>query len=388
MSQKHKSKLSEYKLEYLRDFEQRNKHLNLSNDKLFGAAEVPLSKLREPITKEEFLSYYDGSHWHLVDDTNLNQNSTVNKKADNEKTEQSQYFKKVKLFDILKNFIVLDEKEDADNIVRKIRACKLNPSEEEILISYDNKQFSTANDLIQSYISSYNKVAEWIDPECEILKNELRNLENELHEVQTEKYDLEKLISEFEHRYSLELGDLILNILKLKKKLVKDNPKEYEKANQEEEEFRQQIRKEKEKNIKELSKDEAAEIKKNFRKACLLCHPDKVDEGHKAEASDIFNNLKDAYDVNDLTKVNEILTKLKTEGFYKSKYNRVTEKEKLKSAIKNIQNDIASIKSEIDDIKNDEVYNTIEAISDWDEYFNNTKKSLITEEEKLMNSLT
>ena len=57
------STLSEYKLNYLRDFEDRNKHLSVEPERLYNAVQKSLSALREPITKEEFVSYFNGSHW-------------------------------------------------------------------------------------------------------------------------------------------------------------------------------------------------------------------------------------------------------------------------------------------------------------------------------------
>jgi curved DNA-binding protein CbpA len=52
--------------------------------------------------------------------------------------------------------------------------------------------------------------------------------------------------------------------------------------------------------------EDKIELKKNFRKASTLCHPDKVTEEKKLEASQIFVELKEAYDQQDITKVSEI----------------------------------------------------------------------------------
>jgi len=61
------STLSDYKLQYLKEFEQRNKHLTIPTDRLFKAVENTLSKLKEPISWSDFKNYYDGSHWQEID---------------------------------------------------------------------------------------------------------------------------------------------------------------------------------------------------------------------------------------------------------------------------------------------------------------------------------
>ena len=52
------------------------------------------------------------------------------------------------------------------------------------------------------------------------------------------------------------------------------------------------------------------ELKSMFRRACNLCHPDKVPEHQKAEASEIFIKLKEAYDSNNVEEVEIIYSNL------------------------------------------------------------------------------
>lgn len=66
MQEKYVSTLSEYKLNYLRDFEQRNKGLTISHERLFEVVKDSLSQLKEPISENDFISYLDGSHLKTV----------------------------------------------------------------------------------------------------------------------------------------------------------------------------------------------------------------------------------------------------------------------------------------------------------------------------------
>ena len=70
------------------------------------------------------------------------------------------------------------------------------------------------------------------------------------------------------------------------------------------------------------------ELRKNYRKATKLCHPDKVTDEQKELATKMFTDLKNAYDNNNLEKLNKILSELER-GIFKSQGNTITEKDKL-----------------------------------------------------------
>ena len=80
----------------------------------------------------------------------------------------------------------------------------------------------------------------------------------------------------------------------------------------------------------ELSPDEQRDLKRNFRKAAQLCHPDVVAEALKSQAEALFAELKAANDRNDLTRVNEILSTLERGETFVSRSETVTEKALLK----------------------------------------------------------
>jgi len=382
MSTKIVSNLSDYKLNYLKEFEQKNKHLTIPIERLFKVVESTLSQLKEPISWADFKCYYDGSHWQ-ENELPYDEKRKDNSKSQPNTNKQTETIRILKLLEILRNFIIIEENEDADKVIDKLKCLNIDPTVNTIIDNFHQLQYTKTIDLIADYIASQNQITEWVDPECIVLKNELQSLEDQLGELQNEKYDLEKLISEFENRYSIELGDTILSILKLKRKLAKDNPEKFKNAQKEEEEFHKQLNTEKKKKIIELNKQDKVEIKKTFRKACLLCHPDKVEEEFKAEAAEIFNSLKDAYDVNDLKEVNLIFQKLKSNKAYHSKYQKVAEKDLLKAAVSDIRSKIDLIVKEIDNTKSNEIFKVIMDIDDWKDYFEKKKEALLNEKNRL-----
>ncbi len=223
----------------------------------------------------------------------------------------------------------------------------------------------------------------WIDPEIAALKLEISNLENQVSAFENEKIELEKILAEFQYRHTSELGEIILNILKLQKVKYLDNKEKYKEAEQEESKYRNYFEKEKEKVIFDLSDEQRIEIKKKFRAATFLCHPDKFSEEFKEEASRIFIQLKQAYDNNDLKKITEILEDLQKGNLFKSKSDNGFEKVKLLELITKLKQKIKVIKLEIISIKESDTYQTIDSIEDWNEYFNNLKEKLLFELEEL-----
>jgi hypothetical protein len=184
------------------------------------------------------------------------------------------------------------------------------------------------------------------------------------------------------------LGDLILKILHLRKQSFKSNKTKFKEAKEDEKKYREQIEKENTRKHFEFSDDQKSELKKKFRKASMLCHPDRVSDKFQKAAQDSFVKLKKAYDVNDLRKVSEILKDLKKTGHsYKTKSETVAEKDILEIEIAKLQCKIKNLQVEIDAIKESNAYQTIKKIGDWDTYFNRMKHQLKGEKEDLESQL-
>jgi hypothetical protein len=289
----------------------------------------------------------------------------------------------IKRLEILKNYILLEDIEELKNETKKLSEFDFNSDLLEILSELEKNEFAKAINKIQNFISQNQQVAKWNDPEIEALKLEIKNLENQLNAFDNEKIELEKLLTDFQHRHSIELGDIILEILKLRKLKFKNDKQKFEEAEKDYEQFNQQFEKEKEKQQFELTDEEKEELKKKFRKATFLCHPDKVNDEFKDAAQKIFIGLKAAYEANDLKKVTEILNELEKGNYFKTKSETVVEKDKLKVAIAKLKRQIKTLEVEIIAIKGSETFKTIIYISDWDNYFQRTKEKLEMELKEL-----
>ena len=204
-------------------------------------------------------------------------------------------------------------------------------------------------------------------------------MENQINGFDNEKIELEKLLSEFQHRHTIELGEIILDILKLRKLKFKADNTKFEEAENDERQYREQFDTERGKEIYELTDEQKLELKKKFRKATVLCHPDKFANEPmdiQKQAEEIFKELNEANAKNDLQKVSEILANLEKGILSTSTGDKLTDKDRLRATVNRLRVKVKILETEIITIKQSETFKTIINIDDWDDYFNRTKEKL------------
>lgn len=292
----------------------------------------------------------------------------------------------IKRLEILNNYILLEDIEELKKEASKLREYEFNSDLLEIIDHIRQEEFTSAVNKIQNFISKNKQLLIWTDPEIAALKLELKNLENQLNGYDIEKIELYKLLSTFHHRHTIELGDIILDILKLRKLKFKSDKAKFKDAENDEKQYREQVDTEKEKEIFELEAEQKIELKKKFRKATVLCHPDKFANEPieiQKQAEEIFKELNEANAKNDLKRVCEILADLEKGFLTPSKGDELADKDKLIATISRLRMKVRILETEIITIKENETYQTIINIDDLDDYFIMTKEKLQQELEEL-----
>jgi hypothetical protein len=292
----------------------------------------------------------------------------------------------IKRLQVVKNLLLLEDYESLALQIDRLQGLGGEDKDLNELLAYlKAKKYGDAIVCIDAFVKRNSGVEVYKDPEIEALKIELKALEMEVADNFVLQQELENTISQFEIRYHQELGGIIENILKLKKEKLKDSPKkeEYKKAEEAYEEFHQQHEELKGKKVTELSDEDKAELKRLYRKAATLCHPDKVSEEQKESANKLFQELNEANASNNIEKVRELLSALENNKAFSTFADTVNEKEKLKAEVNRLRQTIEQIKGKITEILSDEVYQKIAAIEDFDGYFGDLKGQLEKELEKL-----
>jgi hypothetical protein len=293
----------------------------------------------------------------------------------------------IKRLELIKSLIALEEEDEIDGHIFKLEQVGRTAELKTIILSLKEKSYSKAAIAIEQFINQHNSVSIFIDPEIDGLKLEAKSLEAKLNKLSDEKADLEKLIHEFGVRHNKELGELILKILKFRKNKAKGTPEETE-AEEDYKNYSQEFEVSKNEKIADLTEEELIEIKKKYRKASKLCHPDVVSEDQKELADKLFTELNKAYEQNDLKKVTEILENLKKGNFFVSKSDTITQKQLMKAEIEKLKIRISELMQQVELIKASDAYKTISGIKDWDVYFKETKEKLENQAKELENGIS
>jgi hypothetical protein len=291
-----------------------------------------------------------------------------------------------KRLNLIKQLLLLEEFELLDVQIEKLITANDGNSYKEIIENIQEKSFNKAIELIQNKLNASPNLVLSEDEDLIALKMEIRALELDYNSIVNEVAETEKLIHNFSTQQNQELGDLLNQILKFRRdklEIEKGKSKkkkiEFEEANSDYEKFNEQYEVSKKEIINLLDEKQKKELKKNYRKASKLCHPDIVNENLKFQAQEIFRELRLAYEQNDLERVNEILSSLENGNLFIKKSDSINEKSILKVEIINLRKKISNIEDKLSELKSSDTYQSIIKIENWESYFENTKKTLFEE---------
>ena len=273
---------------------------------------------------------------------------------------------------------------------------------------FNTKYNLVLGDLIQKilhlkqeilYLETISKNSEYQrrKDKFEKTKSEYEDLKEEFDEIVKELKDKDVLDDDYDEIYEeykrvkeeLKEKEQELNYEKEKfeelEDELEDDPawEEYQKAKEDYEEFSEEYEEIINEDRCELNDEELAELKKIYRKASKLCHPDIVADELKEQAHEIMQQLNEAYSRKDLKIVKEILLDLESGNGFKIASDAITDKELLKSKIVVMREEIEKVSVELEEIKQDEVVEIIDEIDDWDEYLESLKVQLEDEYERL-----
>lgn len=299
--------------------------------------------------------------------------------------------------EMIRNLILLGEQDDLQPQISKLGSAIDKLKLENIVSSLESGLFKEALEQIAVFLSRATALTTVDDNQIPKLQFELRILELRLESLTTEKTDIERRLLVFNRLHSTAVGSLIQELLKLKSayaRLLSKNAKNDEDRNSAKKDaddadaayegYSQQYDRLKyAPPLKKLDKEQEKELKQLYRRACSLCHPDKVTEDKKDTAHLMFIELQEAFKDNDIERVKSIYKKAQSGDFSRTRSTTLSKVELLKAAISEFKYKLSKNTSEISNLyKSDAVKFMLSAGEnefEWNTFFENQSKQLSTE---------
>lgn len=263
--------------------------------------------------------------------------------------------------EMIRNLVMLGEQDDVATHLRKLRPVAEALHVSAIIAALDKGEYTAALEEIDAYLRKATALVVAGLADIPFLRLQLGTLELRLESLSDEKSELERRLITFNRRHDDALGDLIKRILKARAELARLHAASQKSAKKKQED--EATAKEAEETYKDYAKhheelqrseplpkldvEAERELKSLYRKACGLCHPDKVPEEKKEAAHRVFVDLQEAYKGNDLTRVREIYETLAAGGLPGTRSNTLSEAESLKAAIAEMEYAIARLVVEL-----------------------------------------
>ena len=222
-----------------------------------------------------------------------------------------------------------------------------------------------------------------VDPEIKSGLKQIENLREEIAERESEKSELDKLIHDFNIRHQQECGELIIQLLTLRKENLKEKAESnfewknaYDEAGKAFHDYQKIFDAAQKEAHQNLTDDEEIELKDLFRKASKCCHPDMVKDELEEEAGATFHELKSAYNQNDLNRVREIWESLDSEEVIDVSSTYGQDFKKINLEIVRLKSKLKMLKSDLKKLKDSPSFIQVIILDNWDEYFDEKKRKL------------
>jgi len=302
----------------------------------------------------------------------------------------------LKRLEIIKSSITIEDDETIQLQISRLYELNIDEDVKSILILIQNTDFEKVIPLIDTYVRQFTSLVVYENEEVQGLKLELRLLEKQFLLLSCRVEEYHNIVNDFNAKYHLELGHLIEEVLVLREEFYEfmyknSNESEYEyeyfEAKKDFESFHDEFKNQHYETPNEINKKEKKELKRLYKKASKLCHPDIIEEDKKEKAEDIFKALNAAYQQKDIKKVSEILEQLLTGESFSITSDSVFDKKILKRKIDATRQKIKSIKLELESIKQNETFILVNKVNDMDEYFKDKEEELQVEKENILEKM-
>jgi hypothetical protein len=227
----------------------------------------------------------------------------------------------LKRLGLIKSMLALHETEDLPKHVERLEMEGITDARlSAVLVALRNQRYADAVAQLEEFVAAYAQVRVWEDPQVPALQLEIRLLEAELLALDEERSEAFRKLLAFELWHQHELGELLQQVLGLRRDTARVRRQESAYSESEYQEakrrYEEQVRDREAAeavaaHIYVLEAPDQATLKQQYREAAQLCHPDRVAEEQRETATASFQRLQDAYQRQDLGAVTTLLEELR-----------------------------------------------------------------------------
>ena len=268
----------------------------------------------------------------------------------------------------------------------------------EIIRLLQGRHYPEAVARIGAFLSAQTALVGYLDEQQTALRFELAGLEREITAQTLERDEMLEKMERFNRAFLTQCGAPLQEIFRLREAIARLELEKLRRAAEEDEALyqalaeaqaaRQAFEEDKEKSeaaqaaeppAAELDADEEARLKKAYRRASQLCHPDRVAAEFQAQA--LFKTLGQAYKRRDVAEVERIWAQWQR-GVFTAASEALTDRDALQARIHELRASIDALNAEIAAIAVDDTWALLQGFADeaaLQEYLDEQRELLLAE---------
>lgn len=283
----------------------------------------------------------------------------------------------IKNMGIMRQLIEIGDTETLSALTQNTQKVDTSGTFRYLWQAIENNRLDDALIIIEDTERQSRAVATHYDPNVSALKVELHFQENELTLLIADRDDMAIKINQFQIRYHYHVNPYLERMLYLRKEKLAIQARmdtrlkaRAEEAEAEYKDFYEAFSAPIKGVMYTLNEKDLREIKMLYRRASMICHPDRVADSDKERAQDMFAELHEAYQTNDLKKVRLITELLEKTGEFEPNSHRLDTSDALKARINWVMLEKESVEDDKQALMSSSAYQMVQQVGeDWDSYF-------------------
>lgn len=291
-----------------------------------------------------------------------------------------------KRLEVVLNLLLLEDYASIKQQILHLEAARTAPKIDVLLEAIKLQRWENAEATLQDILAKGMALMPYESPEQADLRLALRTLEAQIIALTTEKIETEQLIEQFSKRQNHLIGDLVGLYLSLRERVLLkrarrtgsiEDSQSFEEAKEANESYQQSYTPNEEVSpLDALTSEQQTELKRLFRKACMLCHPDRVSEADKRQAQAVFAQVHQAYKSADLATLRRLQNNLMGGKLFEDPAEMPTELDQLRRQVARLRLEVEHCIAAIQALRQTETYQKLSLIADWDTYFTDAREQL------------